>query len=291
MTSLNDLFKELGEIKKQSKQAHKEKVEKYNLIESPDELNVRNEIEDIFSQLNTYKQKVEEQREFVKEQKEKESKILTGLEKVLTEKIDEKIEDNNELIESVENEEEPLEKIEEDKEEIQEPQEEIEKTIQPIDAYSKFITKEEEKKEKQVIKEETQIDALSREIDKLKKRISSLATQIATAPTKFPEGNSGGELNLNKPEHVTSEHFYILGAGGNDLFLCNTLNNDISVYLPEASKNTGFKVHVKKMHRNNQLYIRGYNSSELIDEKVVQTINTQYVTLQIVCDGHNWYIV
>jgi hypothetical protein len=287
MTTLNDLFKELNDVKKENKKAHKEKVEKYNLIESPNELDIQNEIKDIFSQLSSLKEQTIEHQIKQQEKKQKEEKILTGLEKILQEKTKEV-----EKVIEIENEEEVLvEQIKEDKEEIQEPQEEIKEEIQTVEEYTKYITQEEDKREKKIIKEANDFDALTKEIDQLKKRISSLSTQIATAPTRFPEGNSGGELNLNKPVNVTATDYHIGGAGGFDLFLCNTENHDISIYLPEASKNHGFKVHIKKMHRNHQLYIRGYNSSELIDEKDLVTINTIYVSLQMICNGSHWYIV
>lgn len=284
MTTLNDLFKELNEVKKESKKAHKEKVEKYNLIESPAELDIHGEINEIFSQLNVLKEKTKEHQIQKQIQAENEEKLLSGLEQVLNEKVDHAKKTNDE-------EQAVVEINEEVAEEVQETRKEIAEETQSVDEYTEYISKEEEKREKKVIKEATELDALQKEIELLKKRISSLSVQIATAPTKFPEGNSGGELNLNKPVSVTTTEYHIGGAGGFDLFLCNTENHDISIYLPEASKNHGFKVHIKKMHRNHQLYIRGYNSSELIDEKDLVTINTIYVSLQMICDGSHWYIV
>jgi len=50
-------------------------------------------------------------------------------------------------------------------------------------------------------------------------------------------------------------------------------------------------VHVKKMHRNHQLYIRGYNDDQLIDEKEFITVSTIYLNYIMVCDGKDWYIV
>lgn len=287
MTTLNDLFKELNNVKKESKKAHKEKVEKYNLIESPNELDIQNEIKDIFSQLSSLKEQAIEHQIKQQEQKQKEENILTGLEKILQEKTEEV----EKVIEIEDKKESLIEHIEEYKEEIQESQQEIKEEIQPVEEYTQFITKEENKKDKKLIKEVTEFDALQKEIDLLKKRISSLSVQIATSTTKFSDVDRGGELNLVKPIKITNKYYRILGTGGNDVFLCYTNNHDISIYLPDAEHNHGMKVHVKKMHRNHHLYIRGYNTNQLIDEKELVTVSTIYLNYIMVCDGKDWYIV
>lgn len=126
---------------------------------------------------------------------------------------------------------------------------------------------------------------------RLIKRIENLERRLADIIMSMPaEGTGGGENNLVRPASVVTDYTF-LGHASIDLLLCDTFSNDIVVTLPNASQNHGFKVHVKKMHRNHQVYIRGYNSSQLIDEKEQIVINTIYVTLQIACDGSNWYIV
>lgn len=132
----------------------------------------------------------------------------------------------------------------------------------------------------------------SKELEQLRQDFDRLQRLIMRMPTntQYVGQAGGGELNLLKPVHTVSD-YNILGAGGKDLILCDTSENDIIITLPEASKNNGFIAHVKKMHRNHQLYIRGYNSTQLIDEQVQVVIGTVYVTLQLACDGSNWYIV
>lgn len=135
------------------------------------------------------------------------------------------------------------------------------------------------------LKEEVYDDSrLVKRIENLERRLADIVMSMA------PEGSGGGENNLVKPASVVTDYTF-LGHASVDLLLCDTENNDIVVTLPNASQNHGFKVSVKKMHRNHQVYIRGYNNSQLIDEQTQIVIQTVYVNLQIACDGSNWYIV
>lgn len=281
MTSLNDLFRELNEVKVENKKAHKKKVEKYNLIESPNQLDVKNEINDIFSQLTSLKEQMIEHQAKKEEQNKKEEVILSKLEKVFQAEPEEIVEEVDPSPPEIEE-----EIVEEEPEEIVE-----EKVVEPIEKYTEFISNEDNDKRKE-IKEVNEYDNLQKELELLKKRISTLATQVATSsPPRFPEGNSGGELNLVKPVRVDTATYHIRGTGGEDVFLCYTNDSNINIYLPQASMNTGFKVHIKKMHDNNFLFIRGFDSTQLVDEKEVITVATVYLNYIIVCDGSHWYIV
>jgi len=283
MTTLNQLFQELNEVKVENKKAHKKRVEKYNLIEAPNELNVKKEIDDIFSQINVLKDQVRENENKQKIQKVKENKLLSDLEELLIEEVEQKTEQKTENVNEEISEEKSKEIL----------INEIKPKLEKIDQYTNHITQEEKKKDKIVLHEQTNYDIFNREIELLKKRISSLSAQLATNPTQYlgkSQGNGGGELNLVNPIKIY-EDFNILGYGGNDVFLCYTYNNDINIYLPNSDQNYGMKVHVKKMHRNHQLYIRGYNDDQLIDEKEFITVSTIYLNYIMVCDGKDWYIV
>lgn len=283
MTTLNQLFQELNEVKVENKKAHKKRVEKYNLIEAPNELNVKKEIDDIFSQINVLKDQVRENENKQKIQKVKENKLLSDLEELLIEEVEQKTEQKTENVNEEISEEKSKEIL----------INEIKPKLEKIDQYTNHITREEKKKDKIVSHEQTNYDIFNREIELLKKRISSLSAQLATNPTQYlgkSQGNGGGELNLVNPIKIY-EDFNILGYGGNDVFLCYTYNNDINIYLPNSDQNYGMKVHVKKMHRNHQLYIRGYNDDQLIDEKEFITVSTIYLNYIMVCDGKDWYIV
>jgi hypothetical protein len=126
---------------------------------------------------------------------------------------------------------------------------------------------------------------------RLIRRIENLERRLADIIMSSTNGtDSGGDNNLVIPVTIITD-YNSLGYSSKDVILCDTENNDITVTLPDTAKNHGWKVHVKKMHRNHQLYIRGYNSSQLIDEKELVTINTVYTNLIMVTDGSHWYIV
>ena len=290
MTTLNQLFQELNKVKVENKKAHKKRVEKYNLIETPNELNVEKEIDNIFSQINVLKDQVKEH-ENKRIIKEEENKLLGDLEELLFKEVEQKTEN---VIEEI-SEELPVEEVEQKTEEKSKEIliDEIKPKLELINQYTNHITQEENKKDKNVLHERTNYDILNREIELLKKRISSLSTQLVTNSTQYlgkSHGDGGGELNLVNPIKIY-EDFNISGYGGNDVFLCFTHNNDINIYLPNSDQNYGMKVHVKKMHRDHQLYIRGYNDNQLIDEKEFITVTTVYLNYTMVCDGKDWYIV
>ena len=300
MTTLNQLFQELIKVKVEDKKARKKRVEKYNLIETPNELNVEKEIHNIFSQFNVLKNQVKEHENKQILKKEEENNLLGDLEELLFKKVEQKIEQKPEQktenkIEEI-SEELPVEEVEQKTEEKSKEIliDEIKPKLEIINQYTNHITQEENKKDKNVLHERTNYDILNREIELLKKRISSLSTQLVTNSTQYlgkSYGNGGGgELNLVNPIKIY-EDFNISGYGSNDVFLCFTHNNDINIYLPNSDQNYGMKVHVKKMHRDHQLYIRGYNDNQLIDEKEFITVTTVYLNYTMVCDGKDWYIV
>ena len=141
MTSLNDLFRELNEVKVENKKAHKKKVEKYNLIESPNQLDVKNEINDIFSQLTSLKEQMIEHRAKKEEQNKKEEVILSKLERVFQAEPEEIVEEVDPSPPEIEE-----EIVEEEPEEIVE-----EKVVEPIEKYTEFISNEDNKRKEKVM--------------------------------------------------------------------------------------------------------------------------------------------
>ena len=116
MTTLNQLLQELNEVKVEYKKAHKKRVEKYNLIETPNELNVEKDIDNIFSQINALKDQVKEHENKQIIKKEKENKLLGDLEELLVKEVEQKIEQKPEqktenVIEEI-SEELPVEEVE-----------------------------------------------------------------------------------------------------------------------------------------------------------------------------------
>lgn len=76
-----------------------------------------------------------------------------------------------------------------------------------------------------------------------------------------------------------------------ELILCNAASGAITLNLPAASSSTGKTLRIKKTDTSlaNAVTLDG-NSSETIDGATTTTLNTQYETVEIVCDGSNWHI-
>lgn len=165
-------------------------------------------------------------------------------------------------------------------------EEKEENKIDFVQKVTQTISKQEE------IKEEINTDytRIKAELDFLRKELESLRRVQPKFNAPLVGSSGGGELNNLKPV-MTVVDYDILGSGGRDLILCDTELNDISITLPQVSKNNGYIAHVKKIHPNHQVYIRGYDNTQLIDGQELIVIRTNMVTLQIVSDGSNWYIV
>lgn len=74
------------------------------------------------------------------------------------------------------------------------------------------------------------------------------------------------------------------------LILCDS-TSAFTVTLPAAASSTGKTLIIKKTTSDfNAVTIDG-NASETIDGATTTTINTQYESLEIACDGSNWHIV
>lgn len=77
----------------------------------------------------------------------------------------------------------------------------------------------------------------------------------------------------------TGEDVLVDASGGN-----------VTVNLPAASGNSGETIMVKKTDNSvNTVTIDG-NSTETIDGNLTEVISGQYDSIQVVCDGSNWYI-
>jgi uncharacterized protein YqkB len=76
-----------------------------------------------------------------------------------------------------------------------------------------------------------------------------------------------------------------------DVVLCNCAGGAITLNLPAVATSEGFEYTIKKIDSSaNAVTIDG-NASELIDGATTQTINYQWTSATIVCDGSAWYIV
>jgi hypothetical protein len=78
-------------------------------------------------------------------------------------------------------------------------------------------------------------------------------------------------------------------CGDSAMILTTSSSGDVTITLYAASGNSGRVLHVKKLVAANSVILDG-NSSETIDGATTATIDAQYTSLSLVCDGSNWHI-
>lgn len=75
-----------------------------------------------------------------------------------------------------------------------------------------------------------------------------------------------------------------------DYFVPCSAGSAFTVNLPAASGLTGKKYSIKKTDSSFNAVTIDANSSETIDGATTTTLNTQYESVELICDGSNWHI-
>ena len=87
----------------------------------------------------------------------------------------------------------------------------------------------------------------------------------------------------------------LTGATGltlsNAVIFANCTTGSFIITLPPVSTSTNSMITIKKIDSTaNTVTVKG-NAAELIDNSNTQIISTQWVSITVVCNGSNWYIV
>ncbi len=75
-----------------------------------------------------------------------------------------------------------------------------------------------------------------------------------------------------------------------DLVICDTSSNNVTITLPTAVGNTGKQFYIKKISSAFRCFIDG-DAAETIDEELIQVLNSKHTSVTIVSDGTNWLIL
>ena len=103
-------------------------------------------------------------------------------------------------------------------------------------------------------------------------------------PSQGAEGgaNVGNVSTITSSTTLTSAYYVIL---------CNATSGGITITLPAASDNNRRIYNIKKTDSSGNAITIDANSSETIDEDTTKSLNLQYESLTIICDGSNWHIL
>ena len=98
---------------------------------------------------------------------------------------------------------------------------------------------------------------------------------------------SGGALSLAVTA-VTSDT--TIGSDGY-FFPVDASGGAVTMTLPPAALSAGRIVAIKKTDSSGYAVTIDGNASETIDDATTATISVQYVTLELFCDGTEWWII
>lgn len=115
--------------------------------------------------------------------------------------------------------------------------------------------------------------------------------------TQAPNSTLHVEGSYSGKVYTTTATTYDLGSGTNgaiNTLLCNPTSGQLTVTLPPVSGLGGRTYHIKKISATssptNDVVIDG-NASETIDGATTYTLDIQYESVTLVCNGSAWYIV
>jgi hypothetical protein len=80
-------------------------------------------------------------------------------------------------------------------------------------------------------------------------------------------------------------------ATSDNTILCNTSGGIITINLPAAASNANKVYNIKKIDSSGNSITIDANASETIDGTLTKSLNLQYESITIQCDGSNWYIL
>lgn len=90
---------------------------------------------------------------------------------------------------------------------------------------------------------------------------------------------------------VTSKTTTYTATTSDDVILASTSGGAWTLTLYAASGNSGKILTIKKTTNDFTVLTIDGNSSETIDGQTTTTLNTQYESIRIICDGTNWHIL
>lgn len=99
-------------------------------------------------------------------------------------------------------------------------------------------------------------------------------------------------IAIGDPSAVTTVTSSTVTLDNEDfVVICDATSNAITVNLPAASTSSSFRYYIKKIDSSANTVTIDANASETIDGDTTKILTSQYDSIEIVCDGSNWYII
>jgi len=75
------------------------------------------------------------------------------------------------------------------------------------------------------------------------------------------------------------------------IIFANATSGNVTITLPAASSNAGYRFYVKRIDGSANTCTVGTTASDTIDGQSSVSLNLQYTSLTLACDGSAWYII
>jgi len=110
------------------------------------------------------------------------------------------------------------------------------------------------------------------------------------AISRLPVGINGQQLAANNSK-ATGLEWVTPGNGTFVHILCDTTGGAITINLPAVASSSGVLYRVKKLNASaNNVTLDG-NGTETIDDSLTKDITAQYESLDVFCDGTEWWVL
>jgi len=94
----------------------------------------------------------------------------------------------------------------------------------------------------------------------------------------------GGIITINSADNPYA-------AGAKQTILASSAGGSLKIDLPAAASNEDTRFTIKKLDATSNPILIDPNGAELIEGAADYTINVQAVSITIICDGSNWFII
>jgi len=91
-------------------------------------------------------------------------------------------------------------------------------------------------------------------------------------------------------EVVTTTDNYTMDAD-DYVVLANAESNNITITLSDATVSKDNEVHIKRINGGTNVVIIATQNNQTIDGYPSITINKQFITISLICDGTQWFII
>ena len=97
--------------------------------------------------------------------------------------------------------------------------------------------------------------------------------------------------DANVAATTTKSSNYTIVSGTDVVILANASTGNVTITLPTASSSAGYKFDIKRIDNTGNTCTIARSGTDTIDGGTSITLDVQYISVTVVSDGSNWYII